>query len=177
MDPTRAAEPAAIRWGIPLLSALAVGGIAALIYGRPEARGAGQPGALASLNAVLNACAAACLVTGWFFIRRHDVRAHRRSMLSAFGFSCAFLVSYLAHHAQVGSVPFRGEGWLRTLYFSLLLPHIAGAAVVLPLALFAIYRGLTGRIAAHRKVARIALPLWLYVSASGVVLYWMLYRL
>jgi putative membrane protein len=177
MDSTQAAEPVVVRWGIPALSALAVLGLAVLIYGQPRSGADAGPSALASLNALLNACSAACLGTGWFFVRRRKLAAHRRSMLTAFGFSCAFLASYLVHHAQVGSVPFRGEGALRTAYFALLIPHIIGAAVVLPLALFAIYRGWTGRIAAHRKVARIALPLWLYVSASGVVLYWMLYRL
>jgi len=177
MNATPAAEPAAVRWGIPAISALAVLGLALLIYAQPRSVSGSGPSALASLNALLNAGAAACLISGWFFVRRRRIGAHRRSMLAAFALSCAFLVSYLVHHAQVGSVPFRGTGALRGLYFTLLLPHIVGAATVLPLALFAIYRGWTGRIAAHRKVARIALPLWLYVSASGIVLYWMLYRL
>jgi uncharacterized membrane protein YozB (DUF420 family) len=171
------AEPRAVRWSILAISALAVAVVAAVIYGRPPAAaGVRPPSALASLNALLNAAAAACLLTGYAYIRRGRVAAHRRAMLTAFALSCVFLVSYLAHHAQVGSVPFRGEGWLRPLYFGLLLPHILGAAAVVPLALFAIYRGWTGRIAAHRRVVRVALPLWLYVSVSGVVLYWMLYR-
>jgi uncharacterized membrane protein YozB (DUF420 family) len=169
-------EPARVRWGIAGISAAAVAGIAWVIYGRAPEPGMRAPGGLASLNALLNAAAAACLETGYAFIRRRRVVAHRRSMLAAFAFSCAFLVSYLVHHAQVGSVPFRGEGWLRALYFTLLLPHIAGAAAVVPLALLAIYRGWTGRLEAHRRVARIALPLWLYVSTSGVVLYFLLYR-
>jgi uncharacterized membrane protein YozB (DUF420 family) len=80
------------------------------------------------------------------------------------------------HHAQVGSVPYTGEGWLRTLYFALLIPHIILAAVVLPLALFTIYRGWTGRFEGHRRVAKVTLPIWLFVSISGVVLYFMLYR-
>jgi putative membrane protein len=173
--PTRA-EPGAVRWLILGISVLAVAIVAAVLYGRPPSEATRAPSRLASLNALLNAASAVCLVTGYAFIRRHRIAAHRRSMLTAFALSCAFLVSYLAHHAQVGSVPFRGEGWLRPVYFGLLVPHILGAAAVVPLALFAIYRGWTGRIEAHRRVARVALPLWLYVSVSGVLLYWMLYR-
>jgi putative membrane protein len=175
-SPSRA-EPGAVRWLILGASALAVALIAVVIYGQPRAPGARAPSSLASLNALLNAASAVCLSVGYAFIRRGKIAAHRRSMLSAFALSCAFLVSYLVHHAQVGSVPFRGQGWLRPVYFSLLLPHIMGAAAVVPLALFAIYRGWTGRIEAHRRVARVALPLWLYVSISGVLLYWMLYWL
>jgi putative membrane protein len=174
--PTRA-EPAAVRWSILVVSALAVAVVAAVIYGQPPADPEHAPSRLASLNAVLNAAAAACLVSGYAFIRRRRIAAHRRSMLTAFALSCAFLVSYLAHHAQVGSVPYAGQGWLRPLYFGLLIPHILGAAAVVPLALFAIYRGWTGRLQAHVRIARVALPLWIYVSVSGVVLYWMLYRL
>jgi putative membrane protein len=170
------AEPGAVRWTISGISILAVAIVAALIYGRAPSDAARAPSGLATLNALLNAASAVCLVTGYAFIRRRRIAAHRRSMLTAFGLSCAFLVSYLAHHAQVGSVPFQGTGWLRPLYFGLLVPHIVGAAAVVPLALFAIYRGWTGRLEAHRRVARVALPLWLYVSVSGVLLYWMLYR-
>jgi putative membrane protein len=169
-------EPAAVRGLIGVVSILAVALVALVIYGQPHAPAARGPTRLASLNALLNAASAACLATGWLFIRRRRVAAHRRSMLAAFALSCAFLVSYLAHHAQVGSVPFRGKGPLRAVYFALLLPHIVGAAAVVPLALLAIYRGWTGRIEAHRRIARVALPLWLYVSTSGVLLYWMLYR-
>jgi putative membrane protein len=169
------AEPASVRWAILGVAALAVGIVAGVIYGQPHTDPARAPSGLASLNAVLNAAAAACLLTGYAFVRRKRIAAHRRSMLAAFGLSCAFLVSYLAHHAQVGSVPYAGQGGLRTLYFGLLIPHIVGAAAVVPLALFAIYRGWTGRIAAHRRIARMALPLWLYVSVSGVVLYFLLY--
>jgi putative membrane protein len=174
-SPSRA-EPAAVRGLIGAVSILAVALVALVIWGQPTASGGRAATRLASLNALLNAASAVCLATGWFFIRRKRVIAHRRSMLAAFALSCAFLVSYLAHHAQVGSVPFGGQGWLRGLYFALLLPHIVGAAAVVPLALFAIYRGWTGRIEAHRRIARVALPLWLYVSTSGVLLYWLLYR-
>jgi putative membrane protein len=170
------AEPGAVRWTILGISALAVAIVAGVIYGQPHTDPARTPSGLASLNAVLNAAAAACLLTGYAFIRRKRIAAHRRSMLAAFALSCAFLVSYVAHHAQVGSVTYAGQGAWRTLYFGLLIPHIVGAAVVVPLALFTIYRGWTGRIEAHRRIARVALPLWLYVSVSGVVLYLLLYR-
>lgn len=97
-------------------------------------------------------------------------------MVAAFAMSSLFLVTYLLHHAQVGSVKFQGQGWVRTLYFGLLIPHVLLAAVIVPLALFTLYRGWTGRIARHRAIARYTLPLWLYVSVSGVLVYWMLYR-
>ena len=132
---------------------------------------------LPTLDAVFNACATICLVFGYVFIRRKNIRAHRASMLSAFGFSVAFLAVYLTHHAQVGSVPFRGEGVLRPLYFGILIPHIVLAGVIVPLALFTLYRGWVGKIAAHRRIARITFPIWLFVSASGVVVYAMLYYL
>jgi putative membrane protein len=98
-------------------------------------------------------------------------------MLTAFGLSALFLVGYLVHHAQVGSVPFAGTGVVRTFYFALLVPHIALSAVVLPLALTTIWHGWHGNVPAHRRIARWTLPLWLYVSVSGVAVYWMLYRL
>src|SRR5690606_36366139 len=106
-----------------------------------------------------------------------NIALHRASMVTAFGFSSVFLVTYLLHHAQAGSVRFTGEGWLRVVYLAILVPHILLAAVVVPLALFTIYRGWTNRVALHKKVARITLPIWLYVSVSGVVVYLMLYRL
>jgi uncharacterized membrane protein YozB (DUF420 family) len=116
------------------------------------------------------------LLAGFGFVRQRRLTAHRACMLAAFGLSSVFLVSYLIHHGQVGSVPFRGQGWLRTVYFSLLIPHIVLAAAILPLALFTIYRGWTARIDLHRKVARWTLPVWLFVSFSGVAVYLMLYH-
>lgn len=88
-----------------------------------------------------------------------------------------FLVTYLIHHAQVGSVPFQGKGAIRVVYFSLLIPHIVLSAAVVPMALLTIYRGWTNRVALHRKIARITLPIWLFVSGSGVAVYFMLYHL
>jgi putative membrane protein len=174
---TPARDTAAARRAIAALSLILVGTVAVVVYAGPGRHQGGAPGILPTLNAALNASAAVCLVTGWIFIRRKWVAAHRACMLVACAISTAFLVSYLMHHAQVGSVPFRGTGAVRALYLAILFPHIVLAAVIVPLALFTIYRGWTGRIAAHRRIARWTLPLWLYVSVSGVVIYFMLYRI
>jgi len=132
---------------------------------------------LPSLDAFFNACSGICLVVGYVFIRRRNVAAHRASMLTAFGFSVAFLITYLMHHYQVGSVPFRGTGWVRVLYFALLIPHVILATAVVPLAIITIRRGLGGRVEEHRHIARKTLPIWLYVSVTGVLVYFMLYHL
>lgn len=170
-------ESAQARWVILALSGVVFLGVAVVIYLLPSQGTASGPSVLATLNACLNASASVYLLTGFAFIRRGNVAAHRRAMLAAFGLSCMFLLSYLLHHARVGSVAFTGVGWIRTVYFALLIPHIVLAAAVVPLALLTIYRGWTSRISAHRKIARITLPIWLYVSFSGVALYWMLYHL
>ena len=132
-------------------------------------------GFLPTLNAVLNASSGLCLATGYYFIRRRNVEAHRRAMLAAFGVSAIFLVSYLVHHAQVGSVPYQGKGMLRTLYFAILIPHVILAAAVVPLAIVTIRRGLRGQIERHRPLAKVTLPIWLFVSVTGVIVYLMLY--
>jgi putative membrane protein len=134
------------------------------------------PSALAQLNVVLNASCAVLLTAGFVLIRRGQRQAHRLAMLLAFGLSCLFLVSYLLHHAQAGSIPFQGTGLVRTVYFTLLIPHVVLAAGIVPLALLTLYRGQTGRWAAHRAIARWTLPLWLFVSVSGVAVYWLLYH-
>lgn len=170
-------ESQGVRAAIYVLSSLVVLAVGVVIYALPAERGAHAPTALASVNALLNAAAALCLLMGFGFVRQKNIAAHRASMLTAFGFSAIFLVTYLLHHAQVGSVPFQGQGLVRTLYFAILIPHILLAALVVPLALFTIYRGWTNRVELHKKVARITLPIWLYVSLSGVVVYLMLYHL
>ncbi len=98
-------------------------------------------------------------------------------MLSAFTSSSLFLISYLVYHYEVGSVPFKGQGWIRTVYFTILLTHTILAAAVVPLALITLTRALKERFAAHRRIARWTFPIWLYVSVTGVVVYWMLYGL
>ena len=163
---------------IVALSAFVCLAVAVVISLVPKATGgpAEGPSALATLNACLNATAGVALVVGFIAIRRRSVRVHRACMLVAFALSSLFLVTYLLHHVQVGSVPFTGEGAVRTIYYAILIPHVLFAAFIVPLALFTIYRGWTNRIQLHRKVARWTLPIWLYVSASGVAIYWMLYR-
>ncbi|HEX9189054.1 MAG TPA: DUF420 domain-containing protein [Vicinamibacteria bacterium] len=132
---------------------------------------------LPTLNAVLNATAFSLLLLGLWLVRRGRREAHRRAMLLALATSAAFLVSYLVYHAQVGSVRFTGQGPLRALYFAILISHTVLAVAIVPLVLLTVARALRGRIEAHRAVARVTLPLWLWVSASGVAVYWMLYRL
>ncbi len=132
---------------------------------------------LPALNAVLNATAAVLLVWGFTLIRLGRKRAHRRVMLAAFGVSCLFLVSYLVYHSQVGTVRFQKTGLIRQVYLGILLTHTVLAAAVPPLAIVTLSRGLRGRFDRHRKIARWTLPVWLYVSVTGVVVYWMLYRL
>jgi len=176
-DGELAKESGRARAAIGALSAAMIAAVGIVVYSGPDRGAAGAPGILPTLNAALNASAAVCLLAGFYFIKQKNVAAHRACMLTACAISTAFLVTYLTHHAHVGSVPFRGTGWVRTLYLSILLPHVVLAAVIVPLALFTIYRGWTGRVAAHRRIARWTLPLWLYVSVSGVVIYFMLYRI
>ncbi len=130
---------------------------------------------LPTLNAFLNALAALCLVAGYLFIRRGDQGRHRAAMIAAFSCSVLFLISYLIYHYQVGSVRYQGTGALRTLYLSILLTHTVLAAAVPFLALITLVRALRGRFDRHRAIARWTLPIWLYVSVTGVVIYLMLY--
>ena len=132
---------------------------------------------LPTLNAILNSTSAVLIVIGYFLIRARRIEAHRRTMLAAFTTSTLFLISYLIYHAQVGSVHFRGTGALRTAYFTILITHTILAAVVAPMVVVTLFRGLKGRFEKHRKLARITLPIWLYVSVTGVVVYMMLYHL
>lgn len=132
---------------------------------------------LPALNACLNATSALFLILGYRAIRRLEIERHRRFMLSAAVTSGIFLVSYLTYHAKVGSVRFTGQGPVRTVYFAILISHTILAAAVLPLALRTLYLGLRRRDEKHRRIARWTLPVWLYVSVTGVVVYVMLYRL
>jgi uncharacterized membrane protein YozB (DUF420 family) len=132
---------------------------------------------LPAVNASLNSCAAVLLVWGYTLIRRKRINAHRRVMIAAFSVSVAFLISYLVYHYEVGSVRFQKTGTIRTVYLTILLTHTVLAAAVPFLAGIALYRGLRGDYARHRRIARWALPIWLYVSVTGVVVYWMLYQM
>jgi protoheme IX farnesyltransferase len=132
---------------------------------------------LPAVNAVLNGLTTVFLLTGWRLVRRGRVRAHRLAMLAAVGSSAAFLTSYLVYHFQVGSVGYQGIGWTRTLYFAILISHsvlAASLAVFVPVTLL---RALRGKFDRHRRIARVALPVWLYVSVTGIIVYLMLYVL
>ena len=131
---------------------------------------------LPALNACLNALSGVLLSCGYVCIRRRRIAWHRTFMLSAFTTSTLFLISYVIYHAQIGSKPFPGHGAIRLVYFAILLTHVVLAAAVLPLAIVTLTRGLGNRIAAHVRIARWTLPIWLYVSVTGVVGYVMLYR-
>lgn len=131
---------------------------------------------LPALNAILNATSAVLLTIGWLLIRRGHWKHHRAFMIAAFSTSILFLISYLTYHAHAGSKHFTGQGAIRTVYFTILLTHTVLAAVIVPLVLVTLSRGLSGRFDRHRAIARWTLPLWLYVSITGVVVYLMLYQ-
>jgi putative membrane protein len=135
---------------------------------------------LPGVNAVLNASSALLLIAGYVAIRRRAVPVHKACMLSALAVSALFLTSYLYYHFVVKNgrpTPFQGTGWVRGGYFAILLTHTSLAIVVAPLALTTAYLGLRNRLLRHMKLARWTLPIWLYVSIRGVIVYWMLYRL
>jgi putative membrane protein len=132
---------------------------------------------LPALNAALNGTAAILLVIGHTLIRRGRRRQHRAVMLAAFTTSALFLVSYTIYHAKAGSHPFPGHGPIRAVYVSILITHVILAAVILPLAIVTLSRGLRGRFERHVRIARWTLPIWLYVSVTGVLVYLMLYQL
>ena len=132
---------------------------------------------LPALNAALNTTSAALLLAGYLCIRAGRTAAHRRFMLAACAVSAAFFASYLTYHARVGSVPFAGAGWVRPIYFSILISHTILAVVIVPLVARTLFLASRRRFAEHRAIAHWTFPLWLYVSVTGVVVYWMLYRI
>src|SRR6185503_158588 len=132
---------------------------------------------LPHLNAALNATSTVLLVAGWLLIKRRRIARHRAVMIAAVITSAAFLTSYVIYHANAGSKPFPGTGAIRTLYFAILIPHVILAAAVLPPILITFTRGLRRDDVRHRRIARKTLPVWLFVSVTGVIVYVMLYRL
>ena len=163
------------------LLTLAVVGLVGVLM---AAGGAGRPAAfdvaaLPLFNACLNAISAGLLAVGWIFIRRRRLAAHVTCMLGAFAVSTLFLLSYVTYHYYAGSRPFTGQGWIRPVYFTVLVTHIVLAAAIVPLALTTIYRGwragFDGRFDRHVRIARWTLPIWLYVSITGVLVYVLLY--
>jgi putative membrane protein len=181
----QALEPATARKVIAGLSVFVVAAVGVVLYvvphplavAAPPPGAAGGPEALATVNAALNGASAVGLATGFFAIKRRRVDLHRLCMGTSFVLSSVFLVTYLVHHARVGSVKFQGPEVLRYVYLAVLVPHILLAVAIVPLALTTLYRGLVRDLPRHRKIARVTLPLWLYVSVSGVLLYYMLYHL
>lgn len=133
--------------------------------------------ALPTLNAIFNATSGVFLMLGFRFIRRRQIERHRFCMISASLVSTLFLISYITYHLNAGSTPFQGAGWLRPVYFTILISHAVLAVVVLPLAITTLIRALRGSFEKHRRIARWTFPIWMYVSVTGVIVYLMLYHL
>jgi len=132
---------------------------------------------LPPLNAVLNALSASLVVSGYICIRQGNATLHKRCMVSALGVSTLFLFGYLTLRAVAGMTRFTGEGWVRPVYFTILFSHTVLAAAIVPLVLVTLVRALRGEFDRHVRIARWTLPLWLYVSVTGVLIYWLLYHL
>jgi len=132
---------------------------------------------LPALNAALNATSALLLLTGYVLIKRQQREAHEKVMLAALTSSALFLISYVVYHLQVGSVRFTLTGPIRVVYFFILITHVVLAVVIVPLVIATSLRAFRRRFEAHRRIARVTLPLWGYVSVTGVLVYWMLYHL
>jgi putative membrane protein len=132
---------------------------------------------LPAVNATLNAIASIFLVIGWVLIKQGRRDQHRVAMLCAFGASTLFLAGYLVYHYHIGSKPYEGQGPIRVFYFAILISHIILAAFTLPLAIITLSQGLRERWRQHRRIARWTLPIWLYTSVTGVIVYWMLYQM
>jgi len=161
---------------IYIISAVIVLAVAFLILGpRPEGmEGILDVSGLPKVNALLNSLTTLCLIAGWVMIKRKQRETHKKIMLTAFGFSFAFLATYVIYHwFKSGPKPY--EGGFPEMYYFILVSHIILAAVIVPLALITLYRGWTSQLPKHRKIAKVTLPLWLYVSVTGVLIYGMLY--
>lgn len=162
---------------IGALSLVVVLAVGFLLLGHTPGRGGrADVGALPVLNALLNGASAALLTCGWLAIRRRRIAVHRACMLGAFSVSVLFLVSYVVYHALAGSRPFTGQGWIRPVYFAVLISHVVLAAAMVPFVLTTLYRALGADFPRHVRLARVTLPVWLYVSITGVVVYLVLYR-
>jgi len=162
----------ALAWGIYTLSAVVCGGVLVLITFRQILVIEGlDVSRLPAFHALLNGTCAGLLVSGVALIRRGRIQAHRNVMGLAFALSSLFLISYVLYHSQSPGYAFGGEGWIRPVYFSLLISHIVLAPVVLPLALYTVVRAFRGEFGVHRKIARWTFPIWLYVTVTGVLVY------
>ena len=132
---------------------------------------------LPALNAALNATSGVLLILGFIFIKQRLMKSHTICMVGACGTSVLFLISYLTYHFHHGSTRFQGEGLVRLVYFTILISHTILAVVIVPLVAITLFRGLTGNFPNHAAIARVTFPLWLYVSTTGVIIYFMLYHL
>lgn len=132
---------------------------------------------LPTLNAILNFTAAVLIGAGFYFIKRKNIQSHKRCMVAALVVSAMFLTSYVIYHANVGSVPFRRQGWIRPVYFLILITHVVLAVAVLPMVLRTAFLGLRSRFPQHVRIAKWTFPIWMYVSITGVVVYLMLYEM
>jgi putative membrane protein len=131
---------------------------------------------LPAFNAFFNALATICLVTGFVFVKKKNLIAHKWSMITALFFSAIFLVGYLVYHYNHGGTKFPELGWIKTVYLLILIPHIILAAVMVPMILLTFYRAFRQNWDGHKKIARITFPIWLYVSVTGVIIYFMVYH-
>jgi putative membrane protein len=159
---------------IGALSAAALSFLFYLLYGRTSGSEAGRFTFLPAVNAACNAVTTVLIVHGLVVIHRGDERRHRRSMLGAFASSTLFLVGYVVYHIYHGDSRFPGQGWIRPVYFTILISHIMLSAAALPLVLTTFYLALARRLEAHKKVARFTYPIWLYVSVTGVTIFFLL---
>ena len=132
---------------------------------------------LPKVNAILNGLSFTLLLFGFYFIRKRKINIHKTFMISALAVSALFLVSYLYYHSQVGTIHFKHTGWIRPVYFTILTSHSILAAAIVPLVLFTLWRAIRANFIKHRQIAHWTLPIWLYVSVTGVVIFWMLYQL
>lgn len=165
------------RQAVPLISGISVAIpiVVALLLYTPAVQVQGlDPYLLPLLNAVINTTVSVLLVLALIFIRQGRVTAHKICMLSSVVLSAIFLISYVVYHAAAEETKFGGQGFIRVLYFFILISHILLAVVIVPLVLFTLYRALTNQFGKHKKLARWTFPLWLYVSITGVVLYLMI---
>ncbi len=132
---------------------------------------------LPAVNAILNGTSALFLLSGFFAIRKRRVALHRACMISAVAVSILFLTSYLIYHYHAGTTRFTAQGWVRPVYFSVLLSHTVLAMAIVPLVIVTLYRAVKKDFVRHRRIARVTLPVWLYVSVTGIIVYLMLYQL
>jgi putative membrane protein len=161
-------------YAIAILSVLVAAFLIWLIYFKGRAEAPEWVASLPAANATFNSLSAICLVGGYLNIRRKRVAIHRRFMLSAAGFSALFLVSYITYHYFHGDTKFPGHGWIRPVYFFILISHIGLSMVALPLIFATLYFALTSGFQTHRKVARWTFPIWLYISVTGVAVFFLL---